>query len=83
MDQADKDAIKTIFREVAAETKPKAKPGIQTTEFWAVLGLVALAIAKPLVDMDDTTFQWVAGVLATYIGGRTATKVLTKEKPDA
>ena len=77
MTQEEADLIKQTLMDAMA---PKQRPGIFTSEFWAMIGLVCLAIMQPVVGMDAQTFQWVAGVLVAYIGSRTGVKLMGKDK---
>ena len=77
MTEEEATLIKETIKEMMA---PKARPGIFTSEFWAMIGLVCLAIMQPVVGMTDGTFQWVAGILVAYIGSRTGIKMMGKDK---
>lgn len=52
------------------------KKGYRTTEFWAMLGTVAIASLNDVLglNLDGQTVLGIAGVVATYVGGRTALK---------
>ena len=59
----------------------KIKNGWKTSEFWfGLIGAVVIAVMKHLNAMDDTTLQSIAGIIMTYIGGRSVAKVINGKK---
>jgi len=75
-----REELELIENTLKEAMTPKQRPGIFTSEFWSMIGLVCLAIMQPVVGMDQGTFQWVAGILVAYIGSRAGIKMLGKDK---
>lgn len=55
------------------------KPGRQSTEFWALIGLGFLILANGFeaVTLPWEQVQWYGGIVAAYIGGRSWVKART------
>lgn len=62
------------------ETKPAAKPGFRTSEFWLKLAAFALSAVFASGALTNSTAVQIAGIVATILGamGYTVSRTLAK-----
>ena len=75
-----REELELIENTLKEAMTPKSRPGLFTSEFWAMIVLVCLGISKNIVGMDDSTFISLSGILVAYIGSRTGVKMMGKDK---